>query len=116
MNIASLPSLYVRVEWESHRKVVIPSLTPVEQHGFADLKAFYDRYWLNEITPTRFSVWRVGDRTNNCVESMHRWSALRFPTNHPAIMMFTHNLDAFFTDREERLIDYLWNDLTKVIW
>lgn len=42
---------------------------------------YYERFWLNRVTPTRFSVYRKLKRTNNLIERYHRTLNHKFANN-----------------------------------
>jgi len=48
------------------------------QHYFR----YYDRFWINRVTPTWFSVYRKFKRTNNLIERYHRTLNHKFRGNH----------------------------------
>jgi len=55
------------------------------QHYFR----YYDRFWINRVTPTRFSVYRKLKRTNNLIERYHRTLNHKFTNNHDPWMFIS---------------------------
>ena len=52
------------------------------QAGIKKLNNYFLSYWIGEITPEVFSVFGLINRTNNLVESWHRWLNERMGTSH----------------------------------
>ena len=46
-------------------------LSEVHQRQLGEFKMYYSRYWLQTVTPRGFSVYGLGQRTNNIIESYH---------------------------------------------
>ncbi|XP_060857072.1 uncharacterized protein LOC132934747 [Metopolophium dirhodum] len=57
----------------------------------ADLMRYYERYWMDTVTPRRFTVFRLQYRTNNYIESYHA-SLLRLMGQHPTLYGFYDHL------------------------
>ena len=55
---------------------------------FAELFRYYDRYWLQRITPEGFSVFGMVCKMNNAVEAYHRVLQIRMGV-HPLVWLFT---------------------------
>ena len=55
---------------------------------FAELFQYYDRYWLQRITPQVFSVFGMACKTNNAMEAYHRVLQIRMGI-HPLVWQFT---------------------------
>ncbi|KAI9565308.1 hypothetical protein GHT06_009097 [Daphnia sinensis] len=54
----------------------------VIQAGIKQLNNYFLSYWIGEITPQVFSVFGLVNRTNNLVESWHRWLNDRMGKSH----------------------------------
>jgi hypothetical protein len=52
------------------------------QAGIKKLNNYFLSYWIGEITPEVFSVFGLINRTNNLVESWHRWLNERMGASH----------------------------------
>ncbi|XP_022161860.1 uncharacterized protein LOC111027750 isoform X2 [Myzus persicae] len=50
---------------------------------------YYERYWMDTVTPRRFTVFRLQYRTNNYIESYHA-SLLRLMGQHPTLYIYNH--------------------------
>uniref|UniRef100_A0A2S2NTL8 Uncharacterized protein n=2 Tax=Schizaphis graminum TaxID=13262 RepID=A0A2S2NTL8_SCHGA len=55
-----------------------------------DLIRYYERFWIDTVTPARFTVCRLQHRTNNYIESYHA-SLLRLMGQHPQLYIFYGN-------------------------
>ncbi|XP_050053723.1 uncharacterized protein LOC126549205 isoform X2 [Aphis gossypii] len=60
----------------------------VELH---ELMQYFQRYWMDTVTPQRFSVYGLQHRTNNYIESYHS-SLLRLMGQHPSLYQFYDHL------------------------
>lgn len=55
-----------------------------------NLLRYYERFWIDTVTPARFTVCRLQHRTNNYIESYHA-SLLRLMGQHPPLYRFYGN-------------------------
>lgn len=65
--LAYLPSRLITEQFQK----LVDDLTPAITARFADFLAYYARYWLRTVRPEGFSVYGLGRRTNNIIESYH---------------------------------------------
>ncbi|CAH1720270.1 unnamed protein product [Aphis gossypii] len=59
----------------------------------ATLMTYFERFWMDQVTPLRFTVYRLQHRTNNFIESYHS-SLLRLMGQRPQLYRFYDNLRA----------------------
>ncbi|KAF0721924.1 RING-type domain-containing protein, partial [Aphis craccivora] len=57
----------------------------------AILMTYFERFWMDQVTPLRFTVYRLQHRTNNFIESYHS-SLLRLMGQRPPLYRFYDNL------------------------
>ncbi|XP_050059118.1 uncharacterized protein LOC126550830 [Aphis gossypii] len=57
----------------------------------ATLMTYFERFWMDQVTPLRFTVYRLQHRTNNFIESYHS-SLLRLMGQRPQLYRFYDNL------------------------
>ena len=67
---------------KAHFSDVLRRETVEIQAGINKLNNYFLSYWIGEITPEVFSVFGLINRTNNLVESWHRWLNERMGTLH----------------------------------
>lgn len=77
--------------------LIIQSL--VEQYGLQnDLRGliiYFQHFWMDVVTPQRFTTYGMRHRTNNFVESYHA-SLLRRMGQHPSLYIFYGKLSSYF--------------------
>lgn len=67
MALAYLPSHLIEGQYRRLKNDLAPNLA----RRFGQFCRYYDRYWLQIVTPGGFSVYGLGRRTNNVIESYH---------------------------------------------
>ena len=58
------------------------------RRDFAGLFRYYERYWIQSVTPQGFSVFGIVCKTNNAIEAYHRVLQIRMGL-HPLVWQFT---------------------------
>ncbi|XP_015125904.1 uncharacterized protein LOC107047625 [Diachasma alloeum] len=70
---------------------LVTNTAPDIRAFFAFLIEYYEEWWIRQVTPAKFSVYRQKYRTNNNVEAYHRCLERRIKS-HPGIWKFTAEL------------------------
>lgn len=79
---------------------------------------YFERYWLNQVTPQSFSVYRQVRRTNNVQESYHRILLQVVGTAHPNCWEFLGKYNCIkemYKDlRSLQITSFLYRQVTKI--
>lgn len=81
--LAFLPSSLIYVYFE----ILVAELSDESKRALKKFLEYYERYWLNIITPRGFSVFGRHQRTNNIVEAFHSQLLWRL-TKRPVAVLF----------------------------
>ena len=66
-------------------------------------RQYFFRFWLNTVTPEKFSVYDVPYGTNNFSESFHARLKARIRVHHPSMWSFVGHLNHLIADTEKDL-------------
>lgn len=55
------------------------------------MNKYFSKEWMTIVKPETFSVYNIVDRTNNCLESYHRWLHAKLRTN-PSAFQFLRKI------------------------
>ena len=59
---------------------------------FVRFYEYFESYWIQQVTPYKFSVYALERRTNNTVECYHSQIGQKIKTKHPNYWVFLENL------------------------
>ena len=91
-NIVSIILIYIDTFLQDIKRKYADELSNQPQVVQDDVKllyAYYMNYWLREVEPVTFSVYRDNNRTNNAIECWNRLFNERVLVAHPGFFKFT---------------------------
>ena len=100
MCLPLLPSGKI-VEMYDYLKLVKPELPQSEDDKVTKLLRYYKRFWLEQIGPSRLSVFQNEKRTTNDLESFHANLKRKFKSHNPNYWNFITNLNKIITTTEK---------------
>ena len=90
-NIVSIILIYIDTFLQDIKRKYADELSnqpQVVQDAVKLLYAYYMNYWLLEVEPVTFSVYRDNNRTNNAIKCWNRWFHERVLVAHPGFFEF----------------------------
>lgn len=70
---------------------------------FLEMNEYFERFWLNRVTPERFSMYRVTHRTDNFNESMNAKMG-RYLYKHPTYSIFFNFMKTAMTFENQKIL------------
>ena len=95
--VSATSSIRKIVEMYDHLKLVKPELSKSEDDKVTKLLRYYTRYWLEQIGPSRLSIFQNEKRTTNDLESFHANLKRKFKSHSPNYWNFITNLNKIIT-------------------
>lgn len=77
MALANLPASMIENEFNRMESNEFRGLNMLERAELSIFNNYFRKQWLCRVGPVKISVFGVPDRTNNVVESLHRWCKSR---------------------------------------
>ena len=89
------------MEMFNYLKHKIPDLPTSENEKVKKLLRYYERFWLEQIGPSRLSVFQNDKRTNNDLESFHAKLKIKFCSHNPNYWSFITKMNQVIKTTEK---------------